>query len=143
METNRKISELPEDEEVCVLLDVNDSLLHFQTTAGDLVAKGFGALEFECEDVDADEPTILVKSLKEFDALRAVFGKPSAKRLVWQKLGRPVLPAEKRASQQIQLRVTASRKEHYAAIAKASGLNLSEWMLWVCDKASGFKSEVE
>ena len=138
MKTSPKISELPEGAEVCVLLDVNDSLLNFETTAGELVAKGFGALEFECEDLEVDEPTVLAKSRKDFEALKAVFGKTSVKREIWNKLGRPVLPQEKRAAQQIQLRVTAHRKEHYAAEAKANYMNLSEWMISVCDKASGY-----
>ena len=67
-----------------------------------------------------------------------MFGKTSAKREIWEKLGRPVLPEEKRASRQIQLRVTANRKGFYTAIEAANHMNLSQWMLWVCDKASGY-----
>ena len=69
MKTCNKISKLPEETEVCVLLDVGNSLLNFETTAGQLVAKGFGSLEFECEDLDADEPTLLAKSREDFEAL--------------------------------------------------------------------------
>ena len=132
------VSELRRDEEVTILLDVEDSLLLFETTAGELVDKGFGQLAYECEDLEVDVPTVCAKSLKEFDALKAVFGKTSAKREVWKKLGRPVLPEEKRASQQIQLRVTADRKQFYTAIALSNHMNLSEWILWQCDKASGY-----
>lgn len=44
------------------------------------MAKGFGAPDFDCEVLDADEPTVIAKSLQDFEAMKEVFGKASAKR---------------------------------------------------------------
>jgi len=139
MKKDLKISNLPADDSVLVLLDVDDSVLCFETTAGDLVRTGFGGLDFVLES-DEDQPTILA-SREQFEKLKVVFGKTSTKREIWKKLGRRVLPDDKRASQQIPLRVSAARKAHYVEVAKANHMSLSAWMFWVCDKASGYREQ--
>ena len=55
--------------------------------------------------------------------------------------GRPPLPEERRASSQIQLRVSRHRKAAYVRASRPG--TLAAWMFRVCDQASGYSGDPE
>lgn len=58
-------------------------------------------------------------------------------------VGRPPLPEDERAIDYIHLRVERPRKAAYVAAAERAGKSLTQWIIDICDKASGYKEEDE
>jgi hypothetical protein len=111
----------------------------FETTARTLVKAGYGGLMFKYHP-EADQYSVTVSDTA-FDKMEAALCGSKAPHVGKRNRGRPRLPADERASGQIQLRVSAKRKTAYSLMAKNWEMSLSEWMFSVCDKASGFRAK--
>jgi len=55
--------------------------------------------------------------------------------------GRPTLPDDKKASSQMQLRISRSRKAAYVKAAQSMGQTLAAWSFEKLDSASGYAGE--
>ena len=136
------VSQLAQRQKVSVLSQDENSDACKETTARKLVAMGLGNLLFEREK-NCGELDVTVFAPPEIFSQIMATSRSSCEILLpleETKRGRPKLAEVKRASQVIQLRVTAKRKQQYERMARASFMNLSAWMISVCDKASGYEA---
>ena len=136
MKPSSKISDIEKDHDVDVYPDLEaasfgDCVL---TNAGELVRVGYGHLQCGLE-MGVGRVYLPMEDFRKLKTLLApenVGVRPAAKR------GRPAVPSNQRASEQIQLRVTAGKKAFYVRAALKKRMKLSAWMFSVCDVASGY-----
>ncbi|HEX3856100.1 MAG TPA: hypothetical protein VHY30_02255 [Verrucomicrobiae bacterium] len=131
------VKHLKPSHEVTVIHDTPHAFHSTKITASELVAANFGDLELESDEEGQDDKnedaTLVLASLDDYNLVRAAVGGQR----VLPVMGRPPLPETKRASEQIQLRVTAEQKKSYtAAAARARRMNVSEWIKDTLDTAA-------
>ena len=137
--TKALIKNLKPSHEVTVIHDTPHSpygFLSVTITAAELVAAKFGDKKLEPDDEGdntGEDATLILESLDDFNLVKAAVGGERVSPV----MGRPPLQESERASEQIQLRVTAEQKKAYkAAAARARCFNVSQWIKGTLDVAA-------
>jgi hypothetical protein len=133
----RLIKQLKPGHEITVIFDTPHGFHSLQTTAAKLVAAKFGEKKLTTDDedfqTDEDDATLILNTLEDYNLIKAVDGGGLVSSVMG---GRPKLAENDRASQQLQIRVTALQKEAYAKAADDYMLSVSEWAKRILDAAA-------
>jgi hypothetical protein len=126
------VKQLKPSDEVDVIYDTPKDYVATTTTASVLAKAGFGECELESDEGGSGGvESLVVKTLEDYNIIRHAAGCKQVETI----MGRPPKAEDKRASETIQLRVTAAQKAAYSKAAWRSP-NLSDWIKSTLDAAA-------